>query len=1234
MRWAQTPNPRPQTPPLHTYTRAIVPTPGDLVTSRVINSAAAAMNDRLKVGPAVPWRVLFHAFSAFRSIRNPDASRNLFPSQAEFFEFYQQLDPLDGEWPVGLPGDPEAANLANQMAAFVHGSDVAEVDDEATRLTEEDAGGISMDTGDGTARALWQLAKRQRGAIDPRTGGTGSPAATAATSHAWLRQDPRSSAGGFAFGDYIPGPEFHGSCSSPDTDYLSYDLIFTPLAGGAPLTYNTCPSVSGSAIGTVHLPDRYVVFLWSGAQVVLLKTLWFEGPYTSNPALRKTANGYIEHALAAFASEFRGTAEQRADGLWNGHAFDFQAFLTSQYHLAPQRGTETSGYVSPRYPKWKLVPGIGRVGAGTRLQLIIGGIGTGYRVAAGFVCASAFVSAKGLVAAARVAIYRDGIELATVELDPEAEDTTGIIATWDRPEAGGTITATLLDTTAFSGAARELAVEITELQAYKPSLLDLYLVLRCGGVDFGTPDGTGEQSEQSAEIVERYAAYGCITSAQGHIALPGSLGPLNTNAVFDAARRMSRCVRIMPRQNFRGVAQIDGKPVVWFNRWARGLRHGTPIDLFSGIAPSSEPIASGKLVWGREYVVRGTAGQAIFHAGRGYGVGAKFKAAQDVATYAGSGQVFEADGIHAALPNGWSNRWLSMAKLAPYRDYPSSIWKPSAFTDYWSLLNRCLFGDPAVADNPELLQHVAYGQRITSPLAVLFPEAPETFNYTPTPGSPYGRANRALCDDPGTYAACAAERKAFYQSCRLIEPWPEVESVELDGDEVKVTYKARVDPREAAQIDFARDTTGWDVTALRTETRRTWINGLREYQLWSERGINATVKTGDQAFNSALQTTSAPPYGAVFPTFLWVQLIPEAYEDGNSSQDLADSPLVHDISARLVLYLRGACEGFVDGRTSAANACAYGSTDLYGYTWENLAYEATGGRGFPVLPSVATDYIDAADCRPDQPDFRGPMPNIIVAAETAAAIARALNLLTEFRVMLPATLQMRTLTGSRTDTVTVLNGRNLDATIDGAMAQSGSGSSFAVWFNGAFPTPSPTTASAWADSASETVGAGATLGWTGAAGELITSSARIEWRWVGDEDATETLPMELKDALVEQPVIYGRVVREVSVAKRSRVGQFDGRQCHPPGNPADAAWGDGTGSSSAYQSTSVLSTDQCLVLRSGGASTDQLPTGIAAVVDAVSSTDVCVDGPSAALSITVAATTTPAITIPLVDLPT
>jgi hypothetical protein len=323
----------------------------------------------------------------------------------------------------------------------------------------------------------------------------------------------------------------------------------------------------------------------------------------------------------------------------------------------------------------------------------------------------------------------------------------------------------------------------------------------------------------------------------------------------------------------------------------------------------------------------------------------------------------------------------------------------------------------------------------------------------------------------------------------------------------------------------------------------------------------------------------------------------------------------------------------VDGRTSGALACGYGATDLYGYTWENLAYEATGGRGFPVLPTIATDYIDAADTRPDQPDFRGPLPNVQVAAETAAAIARALNLLTEFRLMLPATLQMRTLSGSRTDTVLTYNGRDLDTAVDGVMAQSGSGSDFAVWYNGAFPQPSPTTASAWADSASEIVGSSALMGYSGILNQLTISSARIEWRWIGDEDATETLPMELKDALVEQPVIYGRVVREVSVSKRSRVGQFDGRQCHLPGGAADAAWGDGAGYSSAFTTTSVLSSDTCVVLRSGGATTDPLPSGFSAVVDSLGSTNTCSDAPSASLGITVAATTTPAITIPLAEFP-
>src|ERR1051326_2834674 len=68
---------------------------------------------------------------------NPSDGGFLFPSQAEFFDIYQHLDPeVDGQatWPETGPGEPEGANLANPMMAFVFGN--PDLSQEDVRLSD------------------------------------------------------------------------------------------------------------------------------------------------------------------------------------------------------------------------------------------------------------------------------------------------------------------------------------------------------------------------------------------------------------------------------------------------------------------------------------------------------------------------------------------------------------------------------------------------------------------------------------------------------------------------------------------------------------------------------------------------------------------------------------------------------------------------------------------------------------------------------------------------------------------------------------------------------------------------------------------------------------------------------------------------------------------------------------------------------------------------------------------
>ena len=1015
---------------------------------------------------------------------------------------------------------------------------------------------------------------------------------------------------------------------------------------GTVVTFPSCPGTGGAAAGVVRAPFYYAVFLWDGTIRVFPKSQWLEGPYDANPTLRRAANGMVDRALAQFVRDFRGTAAQRATGDWNEFAFQLQEFLTTQYHLAPQRGYEVGEYVVPVYPRFGLKPPAGLLPAGTPLPLTQGAPGLAHKVAAGFVCASMYVGAGGLSGSASVTLYRDGVALGVAELTADEEGNAQALVTFDRPAAGGSITAVLTGAAAFVGDPRELLVEITELQAYQPSLIDCYLLLRIGGVDFESKvDGSGEDCAFAAEISKHYFRDGVIRSLAGHIALPGSLDVINTNAVFDAARRLSQVVRIMPRANFRAIAVQGGKTILWFDRWARGASHDIPIDLFGGIAPAPKPIASGRLVWGRRYRVKtGT----ITYQKRGYIAGQVFTAVQDEPKFTGTGEVYEFDGVYDAPPAGWSNRWLLGLRLCQYNPNEASLWKPEVFADYYPLHNRCLFGDPATGYDPAVRAHIAYGERNPDVGTVMLtPEAPDSYNYMPTPGAReagHNYANDSACTEGDT--DCETRRRNFYHSCRLFEPWPEAESVELDGDEIKVTLPFFHHDGTNDVADFSRDHSTWDVAALRAEPFRTWRNALREYQLWANAGRNSSLKTGDEAANSPLRDELADlPYGAIFPSFHWVKLVPEPHEDGNDDQDDSDTPLVHDPYPHIDLVLRAACEGYVDGRLTTEVACNFDAeTDLYSFTWENLNFAADGGRGIPVLPTKATELIDAADTRPDQPEFFGPMPNVVVSAETAAAVARRLNLLTAFRVLLPLTLQHRlgTATGTADVTGQVRNSRDELAAATGDWTFGSA--QYAVYYEGGTPGGGGYTYDAWSDYSSPVSAGNSRVLQVDRLASPLTATVSAtyqvrEFRWDGPADILEALPAAIRSQLALAPYFVAKISEKSdSFETRSHVvGVTSGSQCHVAGHGPDTVWSDGRGGATQFTPGFKAYANECRRITTGSITATPIPNTVIHVSsDAQPGTypdNACHSDCFSTLQITIHTTTTPAVYVPLVDLP-
>jgi len=985
---------------------------GDRVTSIEMVGLANGINDRIRSGLGdCARRIHFLLSSGSRQIRNPDSSGFLFPPVDEFRAGYEHLKPNDYTWPVSGPGEPEGANLASVLGSFVFGADALNLPSEDLRLSDPIEGGVDMDFGTGTARELWEMAKRQRGAIDGGTGVVACPAFNAAKSHFAIIASDRSPHGN-AYGGYQPVPEILGDCGDGDstTEPTPHvQLIFTSINPILPnRTFEGyCSSIPTHVAGVLYYPNQaYVIYQFNGTVTVLKWTDYIEGPYTFGNRLRKSWGNLPNRYLNFFASQFRGTPTQRLEELsgekrWMSQAFDIHGFLTSQYHLAPQRGISSGDTVTAEYPQWQLT-GATSFASETVIPRS-NATGTTHSTASGFLCASVLVHSQGLVGTATVDIL-DGLSvIGSVTLDTE---TPSRIVTLETAQAFAELRFIIRGEVRLqtSTSAHGIVCEATELWTYKPALWDLALVLRLAGARMGLENGTdgdGQDEDQAAEISQDYFASGCIINRRLHIALPGSFAEINTNAVFEAARRYgNQCSRQLPRNSLVGYEVTGGKSILYFRRLWNGISQA---DVFDAIAPAREYIQSGSLQEGRQYVAKGG---SIIYNGNKYSEGSKWTAVEGVFEWSSTdaGLPYEANGILTdALPGGWSNEWvLDVFSLLPYQTLDTSLWKVDSFTDYVSMFtDRCTWMHPSIRP-ATLTRHFHYGIKEWT--------APESF-----PSYRYAEGINALpCADLDT--TCEEARRRKLRSCPIGELPLVIESVESiteDGEErVKITLSGRLHHGSDAPSSIDRDFTTWSLATIQAEIEsgRTAENGIREYLINQFVGGNCVgpgTQYGNAAHNSNVAFSLDVPFGSCYPRIGLTRLVPKPYYNGLVDYSPKKTPMDSWVFGLIELYARAICEGFVDRISTEQYGCETGVYAVLDFTFESACVQAFGGRSFGCVQSTATEYRPEEETRPDKPLFHGPLPNTFPSAEVFNQFAAFFNLLTDVRLMLPIVFQTR-----------------------------------------------------------------------------------------------------------------------------------------------------------------------------------------------------------------------------------
>ncbi len=1028
-------------------------------TSAMYRAQRMAMNDRLRSGLAETWRIIFYFYGFWRNLRNPVIFEDVITSQppdAEALEVYANLDPADASFPIAAPGTDEGINVVNPIGAFVFGAAALDLDSEDARLAD-----IPVPAA-GSPSSFWHIRKLQSGGYDPVTHNLGAPALEIAVKHSYIRYRTTGVFGN-SYGGYVPSPKLATQpyCDPADEENspLDYELKFTALKAGLPdYVWSSCDT-------SVYYGTTFYYIIHAGTPIILLKKNYLEGPYSDAGMLHKMSGDQLQRILInSFIRDFRGSEDQLASDLekssvkcrWKEmpHAFDFQKFFTQQYLLAPNRAATTGDVLTPLYPK---VVFSDNAPSGTVGTFEAGGASHSYTT--GFVLTGALVTASGLVAGTVIEI-RDGSTL--LKRVSVGDNHDQVIQFPDAPTPASL--SVVLTSDLIMAAGGNVSVEFTELLAYKPEISDAYLLLRLAGANH--PDapleGSGTKFSSSKQIGNTYFNYGVIAGPGSGVTdsygspISGGNPAINGNPGYDAARRNSRCIRIIPRHQLKGYAiDEEGRSVCYFNRYALGLDTNTPLDSFEGIAPS-RVATLGTVKPGYVYIVRageikyGPAGSETT-----YTAGDKFTAVYGQGNFDSISdpiaRVYEYEGIrNVAPPRGFTNEWLFEPQFKAAKDNYTSPFKPDGLngSDILALSERCVFGadfyEVSRLVNRDLNLQFNYGAQAGTTSVSFHPELPTSYRYANGINFYYANGDPRYFSDPDKLVA-------FYKSCRIYEPNAEIISCtvetmgDADGDGtnevdevVKCVFKKRFHHHPNAPGVILRDRATWDLDALRDEQTpgtggwRSNENGIRAYLVAQDGSPCPGQVIGDfAARNGIAMQNNYHLDGTCYPHFLWTQLIPLPHEDGNATTEDTDSVILNEHEAQLELYIRATCEGFVDAKTTSEINCGldetgaprnpYGSRRpgcIYDFTYPNLCLQANDNRWLPLFPTtVRTDNLEGF----------GGAPNILIYAQSFNEKSRCLNLMTKVRISLPSKLEIQTCSfadtlPSSTELVPILSG--------------------------------------------------------------------------------------------------------------------------------------------------------------------------------------------------------------------
>lgn len=609
---------------------------GDPISSGSHNDLALAFNQRILSGAGdAAWRIMWNAHSLMRQVRNPSGGAGLpgtqqWPASDEWWKVYALVDNSNrcGEandlwyWPVALAGEEEGANVVNPMMAFVFGRDYRsasqrDFEPEVNRLTngpsDNDGSFIPIDVAVlpndpyAAAASAWSQAKDQRGKIETTAPYRASAPAYEAAHSVYAWRYPVRAPYLKTYTCFAPVPRDEGSCPRVD-DILPprWQAKFSPLVPNyPPLSFPTCPGVSGHLQHIARLTDRYILYFQDGPTMTLPYTVYLEGPYDGGGALSRHHSEILTQAINKYVIEMRGDYSERIDngcvGIKGAQHFDFQRFFSSQYALAPaavgyfDEDGKMQSYGYPTY--YSAFSGAGQeqeIPAGTVLNLSVAHPNDGadqHYTPDGFVFSGFSVSVANTLTATELEFVdlsdnpvhigetlkpcEDGSRAVLSVSVPSAVDSSKTVVKFlGTPVNPGSIRVRL-KTAMRMKAGGFISVEILEQVPYIPDIQDAYAVLRCGTTngddDIADTYGGVLPSEKLRTLWDYYSKYGCIVNPDGIANLSYHPAGVNFNSIYESARQLlNENLRMVPRERIGRYTVADGKSTMYFSRYAIG----------------------------------------------------------------------------------------------------------------------------------------------------------------------------------------------------------------------------------------------------------------------------------------------------------------------------------------------------------------------------------------------------------------------------------------------------------------------------------------------------------------------------------------------------------------------------------------------------------------------------------------------------------------------------------------